>query len=222
MGIGNALPSGGSVACCTAELSVPSFASNNEVAYDYAAGGCTDSTGGLPCSRTDPNLSFVGTGFFNMPTPAAGTFSFVPVATGPRDVYLTSTNAGMNIPISIIWTGDTYVQGYAFMTVTVATIDGQNRLPGALDGKTCGTSSISLQMLCTGDSEYINPPTNNYSTLLYSSSGSNHSYDGDYTCYNHYVGEPGVELRVVPGSGATTNTPTVYPLRLLCLITRVT
>jgi hypothetical protein len=115
--------------CVTVNYLEPSFAApNNLVGYDYAAGGCTDSSGGT-CSRTDPNLTFAGTGYFTTPKPAAGTFSFTPVATGPRNVYKL---AGMNLPVNIIWDGGTYTQGTQFMTLTSATIDGQSCLPGAL------------------------------------------------------------------------------------------
>jgi hypothetical protein len=192
--------------CMTLNYIEPSYASNNQMAYDVQAGGCTTSSGGVPCLRTDPNLSVAGTTFFNAAVPAAGTFTFTPVFIGPKSVY---RQTGMNLPINVIWTGGTYTQGTQFLTVTSATVDGQSCLPGTKLGSACGTTGITLQGVCTGGAEVLDTTTNNYSTHLYSSSGSIHTYDGDYTCYNHYVGEPALLMRLVPSASATTGSHTI-------------
>jgi hypothetical protein len=185
--------------CVTVGDLEPSFSSSSQVNYAYAVGGCTTSSGGVPCSRTDGNLSIgnypTTQDYFVMPNAPAGTFSFTPVMTGPKNVY---RQTGMNLPVSIIWNGGTYVQGTNYMTLTAISIDGQSCLPGAYLGAPCGTTGISLAMLCTGTAELLDPVKDNYEVHLWTTG----TYVNDYNCPGHYVGEPGVELRIVPSATA--------------------
>ena len=116
--------------------------------------------------------------------------AFTPLAFGPGYVY---QGSGITVGISLLQTSGVLSDKYV-MIVTDARIDGMSCLPGTLLGAPCGNTGISLTMLCDGDKERVNPPTNNYpGVFVYSWP----PYKGDYFCWNTFFKEPAMDARIV-------------------------
>ena len=89
------------------------------------------------------------------------------------------------------------------LVVTAADIDGYSCLPGNLLGSTC--NNITFSLLCNGPeltAAQGGGATNNYRVSLYGQVlyqyNYNCRYDGSGPSPDPYIGEPGVEIRLVP------------------------
>ncbi len=100
----------------------------------------------------------------------------------------------MNVGVSLLQTSGALTDNDV-MIVTAASIDGQSCLPGTLLGNNCGSTGISLTMLCAAGREEVNPATDNFTVYIYYGS----PYAGDYVCWKTYFSEPGLQARIVPG-----------------------
>ncbi|MFZ0705789.1 MAG: fibronectin type III domain-containing protein [Candidatus Korobacteraceae bacterium] len=181
--------------------------------YNYSVASCTDPVGGKQCNITDTNWSSTPwpttTPTFTTADSTSGPMAFSAFAFGPSYVY---QGSGINVGISLLQKSGLLSNNYAMM-VTEASIDGMSCLPGTGLGAGCGNTGVSLTMLCTNSREVVKPSTDNYPVGVWGSP----PYSGNYYCWNNYFKEPGMEARIVVGTGTQFHPLTlgVHTLRLL-------
>ena len=167
------------------------------VQYYYSVASCTDPVGGNQCAVTDANWSSAPwpttTPTFTTAASTNGSIAFSAFAWGPNYLYQGST---MNVGLSLIQTSGVRSQNYVMM-VTQASVDGQSCLPGTLLGNECGSTGISLTMLCDSNRERINSATNNYPVFLFPGA----PFTNDYVCWSNYFDEPGMQAKIVADHG---------------------
>ncbi len=179
--------------------------------YSYSVASCSDPIGGKECARTDTNWSSAPwpttVPTFTTVQSTSGSMAFSVFGFGPSYVY---QGSGITVGISLLQTSGILSQNYVMM-VTDARIDGISCLPGTLLGNVCGSTGISLAMLCGSNREMVNPATNNYPVFIFSGP----PYTGDYLCWSNYFGEPGMNARIVASESQLHPSAMGHTLRLI-------
>lgn len=109
--------------------------------------------------------------------------------------------AGANLGTNIDLVSGQFTSNEIMATIQ-ASVDGQTCNTGSptnLQGSSCGSTGVVFRTICVGGYEIVNPNTNNYEVHRFSTG----ALSGEYFCPSHFVGQPGLQFRIVPSTGTT-------------------